>query len=61
MVALHERLRVVSIALNVTWKEVRKAFTEVGWPRFMTAEFNGDDFLEPEELAKRVDRILAGE
>lgn len=46
---------------DVNWKEVRKAFMEVGWPRYVTAEFNGDDFLEPEELAKRIDRIIAGE
>ncbi|HVR83927.1 MAG TPA: sugar phosphate isomerase/epimerase family protein [Planctomycetota bacterium] len=46
---------------DVNWKEVRKAFTEVGWPKFMTAEFNGDDYLEPEELAKRIDRIIAGD
>ena len=46
---------------DVNWKEVRKAFLEVGWPPFMTAEFNGDDFLEPEELARRIDKIIAGE
>ncbi|HZE98414.1 MAG TPA: sugar phosphate isomerase/epimerase family protein [Planctomycetota bacterium] len=46
---------------DVNWKEVRKAFVEVGWPKFMTVEFNGDDFLEPDELAKRIDRIIAGE
>jgi L-ribulose-5-phosphate 3-epimerase len=46
---------------DVNWKEVRKAFQEVGWPKFMTAEFNGDDFLEPEELARRIDKIIAGE
>ena len=46
---------------DVNWKEVRKAFMEVGWPPFMTAEFNGDDFLEPDELARRIDKIIAGE
>lgn len=46
---------------DVNWKEVRKAFQEVGWPRFMTAEFNGDDYLEPEELARRIDHIIAGD
>lgn len=46
---------------DVNWKEVRKAFQEVGWPKFMTAEFNGDDFLEPDELARRIDKIVAGE
>jgi L-ribulose-5-phosphate 3-epimerase len=46
---------------DVNWKEVRKAFQEVGWPKFMTAEFNGDDVLEPDELARRIDKIIAGE
>jgi hexulose-6-phosphate isomerase len=46
---------------DVNWKEVRKAFQEVGFTSYMTAEFNGDDFLEPEELAKRIDKIIAGE
>ena len=46
---------------DVNWKEVRKAFQEVGFTNYMTAEFNGDDFLEPEELAKRIDKIVAGE
>jgi hexulose-6-phosphate isomerase len=46
---------------DVNWKEVRKAFQEVGFTSYMTAEFNGDDFLEPEELAKRIDHIIAGE
>jgi len=46
---------------DVNWKEVRKAFIEVGWPKFMTAEFNGDDYLEPDELARRIDKIIAGD
>ncbi|MBI3854936.1 MAG: sugar phosphate isomerase/epimerase [Planctomycetes bacterium] len=46
---------------DVNWKEVRKAFQEVGFTNYMTAEFNGDDFLEPDELARRIDRIVAGE
>jgi hexulose-6-phosphate isomerase len=45
---------------DVDWAEVRKAFREVGFSKFMTAEFNGDDFLEPEELAKRIDKIIDG-
>jgi len=46
---------------DVNWKEVRKAFQEVGFASFMSAEFNGDDFLEPDELARRIERIISGE
>jgi len=46
---------------DVNWKEVRKAFQEVGFTSYGTAEFNGDDYLEPEELARRIDKIYAGE
>jgi L-ribulose-5-phosphate 3-epimerase len=46
---------------DVNWKEVRKAFQEAGFAGYMTAEFNGDDYLEPEELSKRIGRIIDGE
>ena len=46
---------------DVNWKEVRKALGEVGFANYMSAEFNGDDYLEPEELSKRIQRIIDGE
>ncbi len=46
---------------DVNWKEVRKALQEVGFTSYGTAEFNGDDYLEPDELCKRIERIYAGE
>lgn len=46
---------------DVNWKEVRKALEEVGFSNYMSAEFNGDDYLEPEELSKRIQRIIDGE
>jgi hexulose-6-phosphate isomerase len=46
---------------DVNWKEVRKAFAEVGFTGYMTVEFNGDDFLEPDELVRRIDKIFSGE
>jgi len=46
---------------DVNWKEVRKAFAEVGFTNYCTVEFNGDDYLEPEELVRRIDKIFADE
>jgi hexulose-6-phosphate isomerase len=46
---------------DVNWKEVRKAFAEVGFANYMTVEFNGDDYLEPDELIRRIDKIFSGE
>jgi hexulose-6-phosphate isomerase len=46
---------------DVNWKEVRKAFAEVGFTNFCTVEFNGDDYLEPDELVRRIDRIFSGD
>ncbi len=46
---------------DVNWKEVRKALQEVGFANYMSAEFNGDDYLEPDELCKRIERIISGE
>jgi L-ribulose-5-phosphate 3-epimerase len=46
---------------DVNWKEVRKALQEAGFASYMSAEFNGDDYLEPDELSRRIDRIIAGE
>ncbi len=46
---------------DVNWKEVRKAFAEVGFTNYMTVEFNGDDYLEPDELVRRIDKIFSGE
>ena len=46
---------------DVNWKEVRKAFAEVGFTNYCTVEFNGDDYLEPDELVRRIDKIFADE
>jgi hexulose-6-phosphate isomerase len=46
---------------DVNWKEVRKAFAEIGFAGYMTVEFNGDDYLEPDELVRRIDKIFSGE
>jgi len=46
---------------DVNWKEVRKAFAEIGFTNYMTVEFNGDDYLEPDELVRRIDKIFSGE
>ncbi len=46
---------------DVNWKEVRKASAEIGFSNYMTVEFNGDDYLEPDELVRRIDQIFSGE
>jgi hexulose-6-phosphate isomerase len=46
---------------DVNWKEVRKAFEEIGYTNFCTVEFNGDDYLEPDELVRRLDKIFSGD
>jgi hexulose-6-phosphate isomerase len=46
---------------DVNWKEVRKAFAEVGFTNYCTVEFNGDDYLEPDELVRRIDKIFSEE
>ena len=45
---------------DVDWREVRRAFRETGFTGYMTAEFNGDDVLDPDELSRRMGKILAG-
>ena len=44
----------------IDWPEVRRAFDEVGYDGWFTAELNGGDGEYLREVAKRMDRIIAG-
>jgi hexulose-6-phosphate isomerase len=46
---------------DLDWKEVHKAFGEIGYQGFATVELSGGDEKYLRDLAKRVDMILNGE
>jgi len=45
----------------VDWPEVRKAFAEVGYAGWVTAELEGGDAAYLKDVAARIDRFLAGQ
>jgi len=45
---------------DVNWPEVRKALEETGYSGFLTPELSGGDEAYLTDLAKRIDRIVAG-
>jgi hexulose-6-phosphate isomerase len=45
---------------DVNWREVRKAIDEVGYRGFLTAELGGGDVNYLQDVAQRIDRIIAG-
>jgi hexulose-6-phosphate isomerase len=45
---------------DVNWPEVRKALDEIGYRGFLTPELSGGDEAYLTDLAKRIDRIIAG-
>ena len=45
---------------QVDWPEVHKAFEEVGYSGWFTAELRGGDADYLRDVAKRMDRIIAG-
>jgi L-ribulose-5-phosphate 3-epimerase len=46
---------------DVNWPEVRKAFAEVGYAGWATAELEGGDAAYLKDVAARIDRFLAGQ
>jgi hexulose-6-phosphate isomerase len=46
---------------DVNWPEVRKAFAEVGYKGWITAEIDGGDEAYLTDVAQRMDKISAGE
>jgi hexulose-6-phosphate isomerase len=46
---------------DVDWPEVRKAFSEVGYDGWVTAELEGGDAAYLKDVAARIDRFLAGQ
>jgi L-ribulose-5-phosphate 3-epimerase len=46
---------------SIDWKEVRKAIGEIGYDGWLTVELNGGDEAYLRDVAKRVDKIFAGE
>jgi L-ribulose-5-phosphate 3-epimerase len=46
---------------DVDWPEVRKAFSEVGYAGWVTAELEGGDAAYLKDVAARIDRFLAGQ
>jgi len=45
----------------VDWPEVRKAFAEVGYEGWVTAELEGGDAAYLKDVAARIDRFIAGQ
>jgi hexulose-6-phosphate isomerase len=45
----------------VDWPEVRKAFAEVGYDGWVTAELDDGDAAYLKDVAARIDRFLAGQ
>ncbi len=45
----------------VDWPEVRKAFAEVGYAGWVTAELEGGDAAYLKDVAARIDRFIAGQ
>lgn len=46
---------------SIDWKEVRKAIGEINYSGWLTVELSGGDEAYLRDVAKRVDKILAGE
>lgn len=46
---------------SIDWKETRKAIGEIGYSGWLTVELNGGDEAYLRDVAKRVDKIFAGE
>jgi hexulose-6-phosphate isomerase len=46
---------------DIDWRDVRRAFDEVGYRGYVTTEVAGGDAAYLKDLAGRVDRFLAGE
>jgi len=46
---------------EIDWKEVHKAFTEIGYEGVATVELRGGDAAYLADVSKRFDRILVGE
>jgi hexulose-6-phosphate isomerase len=46
---------------DIDWPEVRKALSEIGYAGYVTTEVSGGDQAYLTDLARRVDRFLAGE
>lgn len=46
---------------SIDWKEVRKAIGEINYSGWLTVELGGGDEAYLRDVAKRVDKILAGE
>ena len=46
---------------SIDWKEVRKAIGEIGYNGWLTVELNAGDETYLRDVAKRVDKIFAGE
>jgi hexulose-6-phosphate isomerase len=45
----------------IDWPEVRKAFGEVGYQGWVTAELDGGDAAYLKDVAGRIDRFIAGQ
>ncbi len=45
----------------IDWPEVRKAFAEVGYAGWVTAELEGGDAAYLKDVAARIDRFIAGQ
>lgn len=46
---------------SIDWKEVRKAIGDISYSGWLTVELNGGDEAYLRDVAKRVDKIFAGE
>ena len=46
---------------DVNWKEVRKAFSEIGYTGFLNTELGGGEEAYLRDVASRVDRIITGQ
>lgn len=46
---------------SIDWKETRKAIDEIGYSGWLTVELNGGDEAYLRDVARRVDKIFAGE
>jgi L-ribulose-5-phosphate 3-epimerase len=44
---------------DVSWRQVRKALTEVGYSGYMTTELSGGDEAYLKDLSARIDKIIA--
>lgn len=45
---------------DVDWREVRRAFVEVGYSGYLTAELRGGDEAYLRDVSARIDKIIAG-